>query len=276
MERVDHSARSSFAANIAFNLLSWGAPLAIAFVVTPILIRGLGLDGYGYYSFVLAVIGFAFTTGIGRMSAKYIPEERIGKADGQLAKLLSASLYITIAVAAVQGLLIAALAPLLVSEVLLAPQSVQAGLISAIRIACLIGPVLMLSQVFQSATQGLHRFRAFAIITLSAAIFLNAGVIVLVLSGYDIAALFWWNLAVTAIAAVVFALFVLPRVPEFRPMMPDSAAFAKVLRFASSIFIYQSIYSVFCIFERILVVRKFGAEAMTFYAVPLMLGIYLH
>lgn len=259
-----------------FSAVSWAGPLVLAFVTTPLLVRGLGVEEYGYYSLVLAIISFGFTTGIGKVSAKYIPECRAANESERLASLLSASLIITFAAAAVQGVLLAVVTPFLVTEILRVPPEAQTALTTAIRFACLVGPVMMVSQIFQSAAQGLRLFRGFSLITNLAALALNFGSVFLALSGVGYERLFLWNLAVAAFTAGIFFSYVRPKLPELKLASASGSILKTVVTFVASIFIYQSVTSILYIFERAYIVRNLGSEALTYYVIPLMLGIYLH
>ena len=267
----------SFAYNVAFNILSLAAPLLFAFVATPLLVRNLGIENYGYYSIVLAVIGFAFTTGIARTPAKYIPEKRADGRSGELRALLSAAILITLAVAAIEGVGLAFLSPFLVSRILGVSDAAGLELTKAIYLASVIGAMIMLSQIFQSALQGIHRFQIYAFITVATSLFVNVGSVVLAMYEFPYRDIIVWNLAITTLAAAAFFIFAKAGVPEAPPPLKlDAVALRKVGRFAASIFVYQSITSVFYLFERSYVLRNFGPEALTYYTIPLMLGIYLH
>ena len=271
-----HSGRF-FAYNVAFNILSLVAPLLFAFVSTPLLVRGLGVEDYGYYSIVLAAIGFAFTTGIARTPAKYIPEKRANGRPAELKSLLSAALLLTLMVGLIEGIGLALLSPVLISKVLGVPAAEAGMLKTAIYLACLIGAVMMLSQLFQSALQGIHRFRVYALITIAASLSITAGSVLIAQNGFTYRDVFVLNLAVTVIAAAAFFIFAKAGVPELGlPITIDAAAVKTVARFAGSIFIYQSITSIFHLFERAYILRNHGPEALTYYTIPLMLGIYLH
>jgi O-antigen/teichoic acid export membrane protein len=258
-------------------LLSLVAPLLFAFVATPFLIRGLGVEAYGYYSLVLAVIGSGFTTGLGRVTAKYLPENIAANRSEKLSQLLAAALLITGTAALLEALLLATASPFLISTVLSVPSNATSELQAGLYVACLIGPAMMLSQVFQSALQGLHLFRFYSIVTIAASLLLNLGSVALATNGFSYSHIFFWNLIVTVLSGSVFVLLFRARFSN-RSLLakPGSESIRTVGRFAASIFVYQTITSVFYLFERSFVIRNYGATALTYYSVPLMLGIYLH
>lgn len=277
MSEKTQGREQSFAGNVAFSVAAWSAPLVLSFVATPYLIRGLGIEQYGYYSLVLAIIGFGFTTGIGKVSAKYIPEYRAAGLTSELSRILSASILLTVCAAVLQGSVLAIATPIIVGNVLNVPAASREELTTAVYFACLIGPMMMVSQVFQSAAQGMRLFRPSSLVAIAGAVALNAGSILLAINGASYSKIFLWNLIVAVVGAVAFYLYVKPQLPELsRVSRPDSDSFKKVGRFALSIFLYQTSTSILFIFERAFVLRIFGSEALTYYTVPLMLGVYLH
>ena len=277
MTKPRSKSQRAFLGDVAFSVLSLAAPLLFAFIATPLLVRGMGVEDYGYYSLVLAVIGFGFTTGIGRTPAKYIPEKRAAGQSGELARLLSAAIFITLVVALVEGGALAAAAPFLISRILGVPDAAAGQLKIAIYLACAIGFVMMLSQLFQSALQGIHRFRTFAAITIAASFLLNLGSVILAVNGFPYTNIFVLNLAVSAAAAAVFLILSIAEVPELMPRQAiEKEALKTVAAFAVSIFVYQSITSIFYLFERSYILRNYGPKVLTYYTIPLMLGIYLH
>lgn len=277
MEVVEPTPRRRNASNVAFSLLAWAVPLALAFIATPILIKNLGLSSYGVYTLVLAVIGFGFTTGIGRVNAKYIPEFRSTGQNESLSKYLNFTFLLTLVGSILQGTLLAILTPYLVTDVFNISDGTESTVTTALLITCVIGPVMMIGQFFQSSLQGLHQFRSLSIITNVAAAALNVGAIGLAIGGYGVVPIICWNLVITIVSVLAYYLAARNSLPEFTVRINfDREIAGTVSKYAASIVIYQIMASVLYIFERGYVVRNFGAEALTYYVVPLMLGIYLH
>jgi O-antigen/teichoic acid export membrane protein len=135
---------------------------------------------------------------------------------------------------------------------------------------------MMISQIFQSAVQGVHRFLAFAGLTIAASLVLNLGSVLLAFSKVPYQEILVLNLVVFAFGAVAFFLVARKAIPELTAGGLLQGAVKKVGRFAASIFVYQSITSVFYLFERSFILRRFGADALTYYTVPFMFGLYLH
>jgi O-antigen/teichoic acid export membrane protein len=135
---------------------------------------------------------------------------------------------------------------------------------------------MMISQVFQSAVQGVHRFLAFAVLTIAASLVLNLGSVLFAIAKVPYQQILILNLAIFALGGVGFFLFARKAIPELTTGKLVRVSFNRVGRFAASIFVYQSITSIFYLFERSFIFRRFGADALTYYTVPFMFGLYLH
>ena len=269
--------RNRLVTNWVLSFLSWGFPLLIAFFATPIIIRGLGTEQYGLYALIIGFIGYTFSTGVGKVAAKYIPEYRASGEPERLSETMSAALWLAASVGLFEAVVLGALTPLLVSDVLLLPADSAQLIVWAMYVACLAGFSLTLSVLFQSAIQGRHRFDIYATVTSVSGLVSAAGSVLLVWKGYNVFSLVVWYSATTVLAAIAFGLTSWRLNPDWHPSLHVSRqTFAMVGRYAGSIVIYQTLNSALLAFERAWIVRKFGPEAVAYYAVPLMLALYMH
>lgn len=269
--------RRGLAANSLFSVIAWLFPIILGFVATPILVRGLGSEQYGLFAIVLGFISYSFTFGVGKVVGKYIPELEAGGETEKVTQVISATFWFSLVVGIVGSTALVLTAPLIVQKLLLiSPQNQQAA-INSLYLAGAIGVGFMLSQVFQFVLQGLHRFDNYVTITNLSGLLLGVGNIVLAVNGFGVEALLIWNLAVVLVTG--FAFFI--RAKRLLPSI-DLAANAPraiwitVVRYAGNIILYQIFANVLFIFERSWVMRKFGAAALTFYFVPMLLAIYMH
>jgi O-antigen/teichoic acid export membrane protein len=264
-------------ANSVMGVLSWFLPIVLGFVATPVLVSGLGHELYGVYAIILGFLSYSFTFGIGRVASKYVSEFSATGNREKISQAVSATLIFSMIVGAVGAVALALLTQYLVREVLLLPENSRAVAEIGLYIASITGLMVMISQVFQNTLQGVHKFGTYLILTNLGAVMLSGGNIVLAIAGYGIPVLIGWNLFSVLTTGTLFFVTAVNALPDFRPTLRiGSEMFSAVLRYGTSIILYQIFANVFFIFERTWVVRRFGSEALTFYFVPMLLGIYLH
>lgn len=260
-----------------YSVIAWLFPILLGFIATPILVRGLGGEQYGLFAIVLGFISYSFTFGVGKVVGKYLPELQASGESEKATEIVSATFWFSLFVGVTGAAALVLTAPWIVERLLLISTENQRIAVNSLYLAAGIGVVLMLSQVFQFVLQGLHRFDNYVTITNLTGLLLGVGNIVLALNGFGVQALLIWNLGVVLLTGLVFfvrAKHLLPSITLWK--MSSRAIWTSVVRYAGNIILYQVFANVLFIFERSWVMRKFGAAALTFYFVPMLLAIYLH
>jgi O-antigen/teichoic acid export membrane protein len=269
--------RRGLAANSFFSVVAWLFPILLGFVATPILVRGLGSEQYGLFAIVLGFISYSFTFGVGKVVGKYVPEFQARGEFDKVTEVISATFWFSLVVAVIGSVALILTAPVITSRLLLISPENQRAAVNSLYLAAGIGVALMLSQVFQFVLQGLHRFDNYVTITNLTGLLLGVGNIVLALNGFGVVALLIWNLGVVIVTGLIFfvrARHLLPSIDLTR--FASRSMWTTVIGYASNIILYQIFANVLFIFERSWVMRKFGAAALTFYFVPMLLAIYMH
>ncbi len=153
----------------------------------------------------------------------------------------------------------------------------QAKTVSALYIASAIIFVTMLTQVFNAVLQGMQRFDIYSKIFNANSFALLIGNIVLAFLGYELLILLIWNLLVMCIFCAVFAIAAKKLLPEFGISFRfRRETLVLVLRYSLGIIGYQILANVLLLFERGWIARQLGAESLTYYVIPMSLGMYMH
>ncbi len=258
-------------------MIAWFFPIAVGFVATPILVRGLGAESYGIYALVFGFLSYSFTFGTGKAVAKFIPEYRASGQNEKLSEVISATLWFSLAIALIGAVAIALLASYLVSNVLLIPAESRDAATTAFYLASATGLVTMVGQTFQFVLQGLQRFGSYVLLTNLNGLMLGTGNVILVLSGYGVVALVGWSLIVAITTCVLFYLTTRRLLPEFTITFRfDRSVRNAVFRYSGNIILFQIFGNLLYVFERVWVTRKFGPQGLAFYSVPMLLAIYIH
>lgn len=263
--------------NSVFSLISWLFPLLISFVATPIIVRGLGNDSYGLYALIAGFISYSFSFGIGKTAAKYVSEYTASGETEKISGVLSTIFWFSLSIGVLGTAIISIFAKSIVADVLQIDAGQQALAVTALYLACVTILVYMISQIFQFALQGLHRFDKYSILINLNGILLNGGSILVVWNGGGVLALLCWNLAVVFLICLLFYFSARRLLPNAKIRFTfDKAMTQSVLKYGTSIILYQFFANLLLIFERAWITRKFGTEAVTFYVVPMTLAIYMH
>lgn len=277
MENSQIDRRRRTALNSIFGVLAWLLPIAVGFFTTPVLVEGLGNEAYGIYAVVAGFLMYSFAFGIAKVAVKYVAEYRAAGQDDKIGEIVSATLWLSVAIGTIGAIALAVAAEYIVSNILLIRGEYAEVAVKALYIAGATGLLAMISQVFQFTLQGLNRFGNFLMLTSVSGILLGVGNIVVVKLGFGIDALLLWNLVLNALMGVAFFTAARKAYPNLKIGFGISGKlFASAAKYGGSIIVYQIFANVLFIFERTWVTRKFGPETMAFYAVPMLVGGYLH
>ena len=267
----------SIVRNSIYGFSTWLLPLALSFIATPIIVRSLGHEDYGIYALVLGFIAYSFNFNVGRAITKYIAEYRAAGEIGKITEVITATLFINLALGGAGLLIIFSTANLLVTNVLKIQPESQDKTIYALYVAGLTIFFLMLNQVFNAILQGIHRFDVYAKIFNLNNVLLISGNLVLALKGFGLLYLLSWNLLITALSATISAFSAKRLLPEFSLNPKFRRETLKlVFGYSSGVIAYQILANILLLFERSWITGKLGAESLTFYIVPMMLALYIH
>ena len=165
----------------------------------------------------------------------------------------------------------------LVADVLNIETSARERTVLAMYIASAIIFVSMLNQLFSSMLQGIHRFDVYSKIFTANSFVLIAGNLVLAYLGYGLLQLLSWNLGVLLIFGVIYSVVAKRLLPEFKLRLRFSReTIFTVIRYSSGIVGYQILANLLLLFERGWITHRLGSENLTYYVVPMSIGMYLH
>lgn len=263
--------------NGIYSILSWGVPSVLALLVTPAIVRGLGNEAYGLYAVIIGFISYSFSFGVGKTAAKYVAEYRATGETDRISEIVSSVLWFSLGFGFIAIIVIALTARFIVTDVLSISPGHQETAVIGLYLGGITILIAMLSQVFQFVLQGLQRFDRFLFLTNLSALLLNLGSVAIVLGGLGVLPLVVWNGIVVLVVGLMFYLSARRLLPEFKLRFTITVEhWRAVLRYALSIVAYQIFGNVLLLFERGWIVRKFGAAALTFYVVPMILCFYYH
>lgn len=277
MEKKQSETSKSIFRNVIYGFSTWVLPLGLSFFATREIVKSLGDQDYGIYVLVMGFVGYSFNFSFGRAITKYIAEYRAGGEQEKIPDLISSALFINFIVGIFSVSIICLLAGWLVSYVLEIDADSQSKSVVALYLASLIIFVSMVNQIFNSILQGIQRFDIYSKIFNLNNLVILSGNLFLAISGYKLISLFVWNLFVTCISCVIFAVYAKKLVPEFKlrfKFVPETLKL--ILKYSSSVIAYQIASNFLLLFERGWITRQLGVKNLTYYVVPMVLAIYIH
>ena len=267
----------SLTRNVMFGFFSWLLPFGFTFVLTPLIVHRLGSESYGIYALVMGFVAYSFTFNVGRAITKYVAAYHANNQTERIGEVLSNTLMINLAVGILSAGALALSANVLVTRVLKITPDLQAHAKLAFYLASVGLLLTMISQVFSSVPQAVHRFDVYAVITTIVGVLTIGGNGLLVWFGYGAAVLVGWNAVVTGLSCLIYFL-------ASRRLLPDARMTIRlkkdllvgILRFSSAVIAYQILANILLLFERSWLTRTLGPAAVTFYVVPMTIAIYVH
>jgi O-antigen/teichoic acid export membrane protein len=264
MEFNSHRALS----NTAWSMLSYGWPIIFSIVITPIIVAGLGIRSYGVYTFFNTIVGLLglLDLGVSVAISKYLAEYCAQKDSDKIKRLLGTASSILLGIG-VAGLLIFIIGTSLPFFVKVFPDvgTYRLAMIAA-GITFLISSVTSLYTTTFSALQRFDLSSKVGIVILSIQ---QISILVLVLAGYSINAIFVSQLVVAAISFLIQRRAAFKVLPEFSHKLSwDRAEAAKYYRFGLTTFINNISTSSLTYLDRLIIPFFLGPSNLTYYSLP--------
>jgi O-antigen/teichoic acid export membrane protein len=250
----------------AQGVLGWAVPLVVTFVTTPLIVHGLGADGFAVYAWTAAFTAAIATAGpargvlhlVSRTAGVRLRQEAVGT-----------GLWLAVGVGAVAAGILWGLASAAASAAQL-----PAGLAEpALRVAVIGAVAAAVTAVCIGALQGLKQFGTAATLTSLGAIVTAAGAALIATTAWGVVAVVAWQAAASLMLGVA-SVIVIRRAVGRGWGAPTCTAATRIARFGLATIGTQVIFAVWVIAERTLVGRYLGAEMLTALVVGLLLWMH--
>ncbi|TBR21470.1 hypothetical protein EPO15_10135 [bacterium] len=255
----------------------WGLVVlsALSFFLLPLMVRGLGLEGYALYALMGSFSGYLLllTMGAGNATVKFVAELR-GKGDGnavRAAVLASLRLH-TLPVLAGSAALFAARGWLTASFLNVSPAA-QADAAFLVAAASASGVFVALLQLAVCVNQGLQRFPAANALLVAQSTLVLGGSALLVWLGHGLRSLGVLYIAVHVALAVGALAWAWASLPDAAPEdgAADRATAASFRSYALQIFVTQLAWSATFQWDRLVLGSRLPLAELAYYTIPAML-----
>lgn len=148
------------ARNAVYNVAGQVAPLLVALVAIPLLIRGLGASRFGVLTLAWAAIGYfgLFDFGLGRALTQALSAARARGSDAESGPLAWTALWLMLALGALGGAVLALAAPALIERVLRIPAPIVDESIAAFRVLAATLPFVVMTAGLRGIFEAHHDF----------------------------------------------------------------------------------------------------------------------
>lgn len=271
-------------ARVVLNAVASYAKFAISMVVvlllTPFIIRSIGLEAFGLWSLVISTVGFfgLLDLGFGAGVVKIVAECR-GSGDLERRNRVLSTLlpvYLSLALIAVLGLVVLSFAFPLIFTVPMESHSTALVLIwlLASRSVVLALPL----GIFRGVLFGEQRIYAVNAIEAGSVILYGIGAWFVLSNGYGVLALAVVNLAAMLVEYGAYTGLAYALVPGLRisPALADRRIFSELARFSASTFVINVAALVLLRTDPIIVTFFLPLSAVAVYAIALKISEYTH
>ena len=271
--------------NVVASFTSWLVSLAGAVLCQPIFVHRLGSEKYGIYILAMSVVTqlTSLNLNVGRALTRQLSmalvgnEKRDSYKEASIDEILLASFSLCLLVAFVSAFVMAGSARWITLHVLKVQPSIQATTIAALYIGSAAVAATFIYQFVASIPQALQRFDLYAYVTIGVAVATIVGNCTLAIEGFGVRSLMVWAVAVSVTSTVVLLLKCRPLLPAIHWHLSfNRPIISSVVRFGGAVTVYGALGSLISLAERVTVSRYCGTAAVTYYSVPMLIGIYIH
>jgi O-antigen/teichoic acid export membrane protein len=260
--------------NAIFNSLSRVVSMVVGFIFMPYIVHQLGVEAYGIYVFIFAVIGYfaLLDLDLGQAVIKYVAEYRVGNDYKRINNVVGVTLSLYLALGVLGSLFICAFSGFITSRCL----KVQEEMLPVARFALYIGSLgfilTMLLSAFSSIPKALNRYDITGRVTILVSLFTTLSTVFLLYVGFGLEAIVILDVWITFLTVLGYMLVnkrLLPQLKYFPSF--DLTALKTVLPFGFYSSLGRISYIIQFQMDRILTGAILGASFVTYYFVPFTL-----
>jgi len=265
--------KQRFFRNSFFNTISWTTNIAVNLIIIPVMVRHLGVEGYGIYALLTSLFGYfsLLDLGLGQGVVKYV-SHYIGLAniDG-VHQSINATLITQIVIG---GIGVAFLC--VFNNDIIRIFNISSSFLKAASISLYISSIsfflTMVLGTYTYALQGLQRFDILGSINMIFSIGMALTLIIFVSTGTGLLGVIIISALFSVVNCLVCLFFILKYIPSYRPSLSVQWITIKQLfNFSGYVFLSRLAATLNTFFVRFIVGIMLGPVAVTLYVVPMKL-----
>ncbi len=257
--------------NSSYALVEFAWPIAVALLVTPLVVKGLGPSAFGVLSLVAVTLGLfgLLDLGIGGAAMRAVAQHVEGGDLDSAARVLGTAVTAYVGIGLVGAAVIALATPLLVSQLLSIPAELQPDARIAFYVSSIGFPVSLIVGAFASVPKAVQRFDLAARVAVAFSTVNPLATVALVVSGHGLPAIATASLVINVVAGFIYY-----RVSRHLlggrgvRMGIDTSLLRELARFGSWFIVASIGVTILYQADKLLLGSLLSAAAVTYYVVP--------
>lgn len=268
------------ALNTIINLLGQVFVALAVIGLLPIIVKGLGADGYGLLSLALVVFG-AFgllDMGLGRTTTKFVAEYLSQREFKKLGNIILVSLVFQCGLGIIGGALLAILTPTLAEKILKIPYDRIPDTKNTLYVLAISAPIVLASATLRGALEGAQRFDLVTYVK----IFLNLStyvIPVIALRGkVEISIIVFWMLVARLVGMAIYLAGCMHVIPALRQNLSfDKFSLRALFSYSGWVAVSNIVVILLVQIDRFLIASLVAMGAVTYYSAPyeLLNGLWI-
>jgi O-antigen/teichoic acid export membrane protein len=258
------------ARNVLWNLFGQAAPLVMAIIAIPVLIRSIGVDRFGVLTLAWMLIGYfsLFDLGMGRGLTKMVAAKLGSREHGDIPAVVWTSLAAMLAMSVVGACALAICAHWLVAHAFRMPALLHSESTRACYILALSLPFVVCTSALRGVLEAQQRFAVLNAIRVPTGIFNFAGPLMVIPFSPSLVAI----IAVLAVGRVLgfvaHLIAVLEYMPALKTIVVRRGVVGPVLSFGGWLTVSSLLGPLMMYMDRFVIGTMIGMSAVAFYATP--------
>jgi O-antigen/teichoic acid export membrane protein len=259
------------ARNTLLSLIAQLAPLVVALVTVPLLIKGLGSDRFGVLTLAWTLIGYfgLFDFGLGRALVQAVSEALGSRDEGRLREVTSIALTALLALGIVAAVLLAALAHWLAYDVLQMEDTLRSEAANSFVLLALSLPFVMTSVGLRGIFEAHQDFGIATALRLPYGVFSFVGPLLLLPYTRNLTAIVAAIVVGRAVTAIAYAVAARRRYPWLRLFSTrNPMAIVPLLHMGGWMTVSNVVSPILSNMDRFLVGAMISMSAVAYYVTP--------
>jgi O-antigen/teichoic acid export membrane protein len=259
------------ARNTVWSLIGSGAPMLVAVVCIPMLIRGLGTDRFGVLTLAWALIGYAslFDLGLGRALTQLVARKLGAGEEREIPSLAWTSLLLMLLLGLAGSVAVFLISPWLAERGLNIPAALQGETLQSFRLLGLSIPFVMTTAGLRGLLEAHQRFGLISALRIPMGAFTFAGPLLVLPFSKGLVPVVATLVAGRIAAWVAHLLVCLRILPELRRSIAwERSAIRPLLRFGGWMTVSNVVSTLMVTLDRFLIGALVTMTAVAYYATP--------